>query len=152
VWRTRRRRLQLTQTVKSHLAHDLGYRLNFLYNAQDLKVIQRLLMGLQGTGDDRLYYFRRWTVRPRCVETILEKAFDTLIPYGGKVIARTSNVDVREAGHGPGWKPTRILIIEFPSIEAARSWYASPESQNILPIRLKASKDNMVIVEGLPRQ
>jgi len=78
----------------------------------------------------------------------LEKAFDTLILYGGKVIARTSNIDVREGSHGLGWEPTRILIIEFPSMEAARSWYESPEYQEILPIRLKASKDNMVIVEG----
>jgi uncharacterized protein (DUF1330 family) len=79
----------------------------------------------------------------------LERAFDTLIPYAGKVIARTSNVDVRESSHGTGWKPTRILIIEFPSLDAARSWYESPEYQEILPVRLKASKDNMVIVEGV---
>jgi len=79
----------------------------------------------------------------------LEKAFDTLVPYGGKVIARTSNIEIREATHGQGWRPTRILIIEFPSVDAARSWYDSPEYQEILPIRLRASKDNMVIVDGL---
>ena len=79
----------------------------------------------------------------------LEKAFDTLIPYEAKVIARTSNVDVWESSHGLGWKPTRILIIEFPSMEAAQSWYESREYQQILPIRLKASKDNMVVVEGI---
>jgi uncharacterized protein (DUF1330 family) len=74
-----------------------------------------------------------------------ERAFDTLIPYGGKVIARTNNVDVREGD----WKPKRILIIEFPTVEAAKSWYESPGYQEILPIRLKASADNMVIVEGV---
>jgi hypothetical protein len=30
----------------------------------------------------------------------LERAFDTLIPYVGKVIARTSNVDVRDIATG----------------------------------------------------
>jgi uncharacterized protein (DUF1330 family) len=80
----------------------------------------------------------------------LEKAFDTITAHGGKLIARTSNIEVREATHGPGWKPSRILIIEFASMEAARSWYESPEYQEILPIRLKAAKDNMVIIEGLP--
>jgi len=74
-----------------------------------------------------------------------ERAFATLVPYDGKVIARTSNVDVREGD----WKPTRVLIIEFPNMEAARSWYESPEYQEILPIRLKATHDNMVIVEGV---
>ena len=82
----------------------------------------------------------------------LEKAFDTITSHGGKLIARTSNIDVREGTHGPGWKPSRILIIEFATMEAAKSWYESPEYQEILPIRLKASKDNMVIVEGLPKE
>jgi len=80
----------------------------------------------------------------------LEKAFDTLIPYGGKVLARSGNIDIRESTHGPGWKPTRILIIEFGTMEDAKAWYESPEYQEILPIRLKHGKDNMVIVEGLP--
>jgi uncharacterized protein (DUF1330 family) len=34
-------------------------------------------------------------------------------------------------------------------MDAARSWYDSPEYQEILPIRLRASKDNMVIVDGI---
>ena len=70
----------------------------------------------------------------------LEKAFDTLRAHGGKVIVSTGNIDVRESSHGPGWKPTRLFIAEFPSMEAARSWYESPEYQEILPIRLKASR------------
>ena len=79
----------------------------------------------------------------------LDKAFDTLDQYGGRVLVRTSDIDVREATNGPGWKPTRILLIEFASVDAARSWYESPEYQAILPIRLKHGKDNMVIVEGV---
>jgi uncharacterized protein (DUF1330 family) len=79
----------------------------------------------------------------------LDKAWDTVAAHGGKVLARTSNVDVRESTHGPGWRPTRVLIIEFPSMEAARGWYEPTEYQAILPIRLKASKDNMVTVEGV---
>ena len=79
----------------------------------------------------------------------LEKAIDTLGAHGGRVIVNTGNNDVRENSHGPGWKPTRLFIAEFSSMEAAQSWYESPEYQEILPIRLKASKDNMVIVEGV---
>jgi uncharacterized protein (DUF1330 family) len=79
----------------------------------------------------------------------LEKAFGTLKAHGGKVIVNTDNIDVRESSHGPGWRPTRLFMVEFPSKEAAQSWYESPEYQEILPIRLKASKDNMVIVEGV---
>jgi uncharacterized protein (DUF1330 family) len=79
----------------------------------------------------------------------LDKGFDTLKAHGGKVIVRTSNIDVRESSHGAGWRPTRLFIVEFPSVDAARSWYDSPEYQAILPIRLKNGKDNMVIVEGV---
>ena len=79
----------------------------------------------------------------------LDKAFDTLDQYGGRVLVRTSDIDIREATNGPGWKPTRILLIEFASVEAARTWYESPEYQEILPIRLKHGKDNMVIVAGI---
>jgi uncharacterized protein (DUF1330 family) len=38
---------------------------------------------------------------------------------------------------------------KFPSVDVARAWYESPEYQEILPIRLRNSKDNMVIVEGV---
>jgi uncharacterized protein (DUF1330 family) len=79
----------------------------------------------------------------------LEKAFDTVAASGGKILVRTGNIEVREATHRDGWHPTRILIIEFPSMDAARAWYESPAYQDILPIRLKAGKDNMVIVEGV---
>ena len=41
-------------------------------------------------------------------------------------------------------------MLEFPSIEKARAWYESPEYQEVLPIRLSANKDKMVIFEGLP--
>jgi uncharacterized protein (DUF1330 family) len=79
-----------------------------------------------------------------------DKAFDTLIPYGGKTIALTSDIEVRETRHDKPWTPTRLLIIEFPTIAAARAWYDSPEYQALLPLRLNArGPDNMVIVEGV---
>src|SRR5579862_942657 len=79
-----------------------------------------------------------------------EKAFDTLVPYGGKAIVRTDEIDVREVRADKGWAPTRLLVIEFPTLAAARDWYGSPEYQALLPIRLNArGPDNMVIVNGI---
>jgi uncharacterized protein (DUF1330 family) len=88
---------------------------------------------------------------PEAMKAYSDKAFATLVPFGGKVIARTNNVEVLEATHGPGWRPNRILLIEFPSIEAARSWYNSPEYQEILPLRLSSAQENVVIFEGTPK-
>jgi uncharacterized protein (DUF1330 family) len=79
----------------------------------------------------------------------IDKAFDTLAAHGGKILARTNNIEVSEATHRDGWHPTRILIIEFADMDAARGWYESQEYQAILPIRLKNGKDNMMIVEGV---
>ena len=79
-----------------------------------------------------------------------EKAFDTLIPYGGKPIVRTDHIEVREVRPDKGWTPTRLLIIEFPTLAAARAWYDSPEYQALLPLRLNArGPDNMLIVDGV---
>ena len=46
------------------------------------------------------------------------------------------------------WAMPRLVIIEFPSRQAAESWYRSPEYQKILPLRLKSGKGNLVIVDG----
>jgi uncharacterized protein (DUF1330 family) len=79
-----------------------------------------------------------------------EKAFDTLIPYSGRAIVRTNDIDVREVRRDKGWSPTRLLIIEFPTLSAATAWYESPEYQALLPLRLNArGPDNMVIVGGI---
>jgi uncharacterized protein (DUF1330 family) len=79
-----------------------------------------------------------------------DKAWDTLKPYGGKPIVRTNEIEVREVNPDRSWTPTRLLIIEFPTVAAARAWYDSPEYQALLPIRLNArGPDNMVIVDGV---
>ena len=81
-----------------------------------------------------------------------EKAFDTLLPYGGRAIVRTNEIDIREVRRDKGWTPTRLLIIEFPTLSAAKAWYQSPEYQALLPLRLDArGPDNMVIVDGIEK-
>jgi uncharacterized protein (DUF1330 family) len=43
-----------------------------------------------------------------------------------------------------------VAIIEFPTLEKAKGWYDSAEYQKVLPLRLKEStSDKMVIVPGL---
>jgi len=47
------------------------------------------------------------------------------------------------------WPYTRTVLIKFPSAEAARDWYESPDYQALAQHRLRASQGNVVIVEGL---
>lgn len=90
---------------------------------------------------------------PEAMKPYRDKAFDTLIPYGGRTIVRTNEIDVREVRAEKGWTPTRLLIIEFPTVAAARAWYESPEYQALLLLRLNArGPDNMLIVGGVEDQ
>ena len=52
---------------------------------------------------------------------------------------------MREGEPGVG----RLVILEFPSVEAARTFYDSPEYQAILPIRFESASSTLVIAEGV---
>jgi uncharacterized protein (DUF1330 family) len=69
----------------------------------------------------------------------------TLEAFGGEVVVRGGDIDVREGNWDGRW----LLVIRFPSGEAARDWYKSPEYQAVLPLRQGHCDLDMVIVEGL---
>ena len=45
----------------------------------------------------------------------------TLEKYGGKILVRGGQMQTLEGD----WKPKRIVVAEFPSLEQARRWYDS---------------------------
>jgi uncharacterized protein (DUF1330 family) len=73
-------------------------------------------------------------------------ASTTVAQHGGRFLARGGMVEPLEGG----WKPSRVVIIEFPSMDAARQWYHSPEYQEALRIRLANSTGRVVMTEGAP--
>lgn len=86
-------------------------------------------------------------------ETIKDQAmFDTyrsgvvatLEPFGGKFVVRGGRLTIVEGE----WPHPRLVVIEFPSRQAAEDWYKSPEYQKVLPLRLKSAAGNFVIVDG----
>jgi uncharacterized protein (DUF1330 family) len=84
------------------------------------------------------------SVHPDQMTSYGEKAIASLEAFGGKLIAASNDIDAREGD----WHPDRIVIIEFPTMAKAQGWYESPKYQEVLPIRLKANRDKMVIVPG----
>jgi len=68
----------------------------------------------------------------------------TIARYGGKYLVRGGKVDSKEGG----WQPTRLVVLEFASMEQARKWYHSPEYAPALAIRTKAARSKVVLVEG----
>lgn len=69
----------------------------------------------------------------------------SIAQYGGKFIARGGAVESLEGG----WTPSRLVILEFPSMAAARIWYESPEYQAALKIRLANSTGRVIMTDGV---
>ena len=83
-------------------------------------------------------------------DQMLYEEYKKMIPatvekYGGRFAARGGAVDSKEGG----WSPARLVILEFPSMEKARSWYHSPEYAPALALRLKAATAKLILVEGV---
>jgi uncharacterized protein (DUF1330 family) len=76
--------------------------------------------------------------------TYLEKVEATALPYGGKWLAQGPGEVIEGA-----W-PGAVVLMEFPNHEAAAAWYASPEYQAILPLRLRNAISDIVLIDELP--
>jgi uncharacterized protein (DUF1330 family) len=47
------------------------------------------------------------------------------------------------------WKPKRMAIVEFPSVERAKAWWDSQEYAGLKAIRQSCSRGEIVLVEGV---
>ena len=66
--------------------------------------------------------------------------------YGGRFLVRGGAVQAVEGDP----KISRLVILEFPSVEAAHIFYNSPEYQAIIPLRTSTSTTTLFVVEGVP--
>ena len=65
--------------------------------------------------------------------------------HGGRYLVRGGTYEVLEGD----WKPGRLIVLEFPSMEHARGFYESEEYRAIKPLRADNARSNLVLVEGL---
>jgi uncharacterized protein (DUF1330 family) len=68
----------------------------------------------------------------------------SLLQHHAKVLAVDTHVRVLEGT----WHGTRTVVVEFPSVQAAQSWYSSEIYQDALPLRKAAATCNVVVVSG----
>jgi uncharacterized protein (DUF1330 family) len=71
----------------------------------------------------------------RAIETIPSEARIVAFDFSSEV------VEGDQADH-------RTVIIEFPSREAFRAWYDSPEYQEVLPLRLNSVPGTLAVVDS----
>jgi uncharacterized protein (DUF1330 family) len=69
----------------------------------------------------------------------------TIAKYGGRYIVRGGAQETVE-----GDRTLRhFVIVEFPTMEKAREWYASPEYAEALKVRQRALNRRLTFVEGV---
>ena len=69
---------------------------------------------------------------------------ETVAAYGGKYLVRGVSGEVLEGM----WHPTRLVVLEFESMERAKAWYDSPEYADLKKIRQSASIGNLIFADG----
>ena len=78
-------------------------------------------------------------------ETYRAIAAKTIAQYGGRYLVRGGAAEAAEGG----LPPKTLIVVEFPSMERLREWYASPEYAEALKVRQSALDRRLIFVEGV---
>jgi len=68
----------------------------------------------------------------------------SIAAYNGKFIVRGGSTETLEGD----WDPQRIVVLQFPSVERAKEWWASEEYNPAKKIRQATAATRMIVVEG----
>ncbi len=69
----------------------------------------------------------------------------TIAQYGGRFLTRGGAVEALEGE----WPARRRVLIEFPSMEAARRWWDSPEYAGPKAMRRANSRGRLLLLDGV---
>ena len=81
---------------------------------------------------------------PRAYDEYKKGVGATVEKFGGRFLVRGGKVTTYEGG----WKPERMIVIEFPDTKALDAWYNSPDYKPLLELRLSAAGGRLIGVEG----
>jgi uncharacterized protein (DUF1330 family) len=94
----------------------------------------------------KAYAIGRLQIRDRSwVSEYGPKVSELVTKHGGRYIVRGG---VMERLEGSGPLPSSIVVIEFPSMDAARAWYRDPAYAPMITLRQTGSDLDFVLVEG----
>ncbi|HEX8228198.1 MAG TPA: DUF1330 domain-containing protein [Chloroflexia bacterium] len=82
---------------------------------------------------------------PEGYEEYKTPAAATVIASGGRYLVRGGKTEVLEGD----WQPTRLVVLQFDSIEQAKAWYNSEEYEPLKGIRQRTTNSRMILVEGV---
>ena len=64
--------------------------------------------------------------------------------YDGRFVVRGGRTETLEGN----WNPERIVVLEFPTFERAKEWWASEIYSTPKAIRQRSAKTKMIVTEG----
>ena len=77
-------------------------------------------------------------------ETYKQGVGASVARFGGRFLVRGGQVKALEGD----WKPSRLVILEFPDMAALEAWYSSADYKPLLNMRLAASSGRLISAEG----
>ena len=83
---------------------------------------------------------------PAAYERYKALAPPSIAAYDGRYLVRGGATETLEGA----WAPPRFVILEFPDMDRARAWWASPEYAEAKALRQSCADTEMLLVEGLP--
>ena len=74
------------------------------------------------------------------------RRFDAILArFGGSILIAGGAPEPLEGS----WEPKRLVVLAFPSVEHARSWFSSLEYAEIVPIRQNHARTHFVtLIDG----
>jgi len=84
-------------------------------------------------------------VDPTGYEEYKKLAGATVEKYGGKYIVRGGATETLEGD----WKPKRIVVLEFESMQRAKEWLNCEEYREPRKMRHRSAKTKMILTEGV---
>lgn len=82
---------------------------------------------------------------PEAFNEYRQQVAPTIEAYGGRYLVRGGSVETVEGE----WKPKRVVVLEFPSVQRAKEWWSSEEYREPKALRQRAAETHLIIVEGL---
>jgi uncharacterized protein (DUF1330 family) len=82
---------------------------------------------------------------PERFRAYAESVGRTVAAHGGRYLAVGGRCEVLEGG----WEPHRVVLLEFPSRDAALEWYGSADYSPLKDLRVETSRAEIVVLDGL---
>lgn len=82
---------------------------------------------------------------PARYEVYKQMVQPTLDAYGGRFLIRGGTVENLEGD----WHPTRLVALEFDTVERAKAWWSSAEYAEAKALRQATTHTRMIVVEGI---